>query len=218
MADLVEIINTALERSHLSAAEASRLAVGNTALIRNMRKAKREGKETREHYHAISRLADVLGLELYFGPPRDGQAFLESPAPYELGEAHAMHVVELLEGSPPMADAPAPLAIPSAWFARLGLDISQVALVNAPDASMAPELPAGAVALVDTSDRGVTHRDHVHAVSVGGVIKLRHVAMTDESLTLLPCNSDFAIDTLFRASIPTLPVLGRVRAVFLPNP
>ena len=215
--DLVDIINAALDRSHLSAAEASRLAVGNTALIRNMRKAKREGKETRENYHSLSRLADVLGLELYFGPPRDHGGFDEYAVPYRI-DAGGMQVIEQLDGSPSVPDAPAPLAVPTEWFAQLGLDAGQLVLVNAPDASMAPSLPPGAVALVDTNDRGVTDRSHIHAISFGGTIKLRHVALTEQSITLLPSNNEFAVDTLFRDSMTSSPIVGRVRATFSPKP
>ena len=63
--ELNSIIQQALEDKGISAAEASRLAVGNPSAIKNIRLG--QSPTIRQ----FEKLANVLGLELYIGPPRD---------------------------------------------------------------------------------------------------------------------------------------------------
>jgi hypothetical protein len=65
MSDVLAEIEGALARKGLSAAKASELAVGNPSFIKNLRNG--QGKFS---YDNLRRLAGVLGLECYFGPPR----------------------------------------------------------------------------------------------------------------------------------------------------
>ena len=83
----MEEIDKALRQKGLSDAAASRLAVGHPSLIKNFRLPSKEDK--RYNFTALSKLAGVLELELYFGPPRTAAAILpladapepEPPAP-----------------------------------------------------------------------------------------------------------------------------------------
>jgi phage repressor protein C with HTH and peptisase S24 domain len=68
MRDVIEEIDAALRRKGLTDAAASKLAVGNLSLIKNMRAQKSSGK--RYSFQALEHLAQVLDLELYFGPDR----------------------------------------------------------------------------------------------------------------------------------------------------
>lgn len=65
MATILETIDAALARKGLSAARASVLAVGNPSLVKNLRSG-----QGRFSYESLQRLAAVLDLECYFGPPR----------------------------------------------------------------------------------------------------------------------------------------------------
>lgn len=66
MSGVVEIIEQALERKGVSASAASRLAVGNPSLIKNIRNG--QGRVSFDH---LQRLAAVLDLECRFGPVGD---------------------------------------------------------------------------------------------------------------------------------------------------
>lgn len=68
MDPILDVIDEALREKGLTDAAASRLAVGHPSLIKNMR-LPRSG-EKRYNLPALQKLAGVLGLEFYFGPPR----------------------------------------------------------------------------------------------------------------------------------------------------
>lgn len=68
MEEVLKVIDRALADKGLSDAAASRLAVGNPSLLKNLRN--RRGAERDHPFENLARLAKVLDLELYFGPPR----------------------------------------------------------------------------------------------------------------------------------------------------
>lgn len=65
MPDVLKAIDEALAQKGLSDAAASRLAAGNPSLIKNLRSS-----AGRYSFDALQKVADVLDLECYFGPPR----------------------------------------------------------------------------------------------------------------------------------------------------
>jgi hypothetical protein len=75
--DILDIIDEALLRKGLSASAASKLAVGNPSLIKNMRQE--TGYQKRFNAVALSKLANVLDLEFYFGEERE-QTVMRLPA------------------------------------------------------------------------------------------------------------------------------------------
>jgi hypothetical protein len=68
MDNLIEALDAALLRAGLSNAAASQAAVGNASAIKNLRMQR--GAEKRYNYVTLQKLADLLELELYFGPRR----------------------------------------------------------------------------------------------------------------------------------------------------
>lgn len=216
MQEVLSVIERAIERSGMSASAVSRLATGNPSAFKNMKNA----AATRSRNSSVDnlrRFAEVLGLEFYFGPPRKTLEFGEPQTAYNAPKTEKLKVIHHLHDAPHAPGAPETLGIPREWFDDNGFDFTTAALVTCPDASMAPVIPESAVALVDTSDRAVSDRTHIHAVSLGDTVKLRYAALSDDTLTLLPTSPDFAVDTLVRKSLRDLPVLGRVRAVFSPK-
>ena len=79
-------IDKALVRKGLSAAAASKLAAEHYALIKNMKAAQADGK--RYSVDSLEKLATVLDLELYFGPPRE-----TTPAPVAVLEDEPFDMV-----------------------------------------------------------------------------------------------------------------------------
>lgn len=74
--DLIEIVEAALAQKDMRPATASRLAVGNPYLIRNMRR--RDGAITVPSFENLQKLCTVLDLEFYIGPMR-GQTGTVAP-------------------------------------------------------------------------------------------------------------------------------------------
>ncbi|MBL4750911.1 MAG: hypothetical protein JKX71_10090 [Amylibacter sp.] len=72
MNPILNVIDDALKKKGLSDAAASRLAVGHEVLIKKLRLPAKG--EKRYNYLALEKLAKVLDLELYFGPPREQPA------------------------------------------------------------------------------------------------------------------------------------------------
>lgn len=68
MDPILDEIDKALKRKGLSAAAASKEAAGHYSLIKNMKASKAGGK--RYSVETLEKLAEVLDLELYFGPRR----------------------------------------------------------------------------------------------------------------------------------------------------
>lgn len=68
MNEILKAIQDALDSKGVTAAAASRAAAGNPSLIKNMMNAR--GENPRYSYQALEKLADVLDLEIYFGPKR----------------------------------------------------------------------------------------------------------------------------------------------------
>lgn len=152
MTGLIDQIDAALARTGLSDAAASRLAAGNASLIKNIRAG-----AGNVGFDSLRKLADVLDLEVYFGPKRH-----ELPPGFAEAEADAVAMVKaatLNDGYmvlPWHNDArrpgPTPVAFSRSWMQRQSLEPDTLCLV-VPDRVRLPGggTPAGAVALIDTA-------------------------------------------------------------------
>ncbi|MYD99131.1 MAG: hypothetical protein F4X98_17325 [Gammaproteobacteria bacterium] len=117
-------IESALRREGLSRAAASRLAQGNPSLVKNIM----NGHAPR--LDSLARLAEVLNLDLYFGPPRN------TPAPAETAATPADRPV-------PGPAAPDPDAHDVLAAIRA---LNRVVHALGPTAGRAPTAPARAAA------------------------------------------------------------------------
>lgn len=157
MDQILEEIDKALARKGLSDAAASRLAVGHPSLIKNFR-MERKG-EKRYNLSSLAKLADVLDLELYFGPKRPREAlngFAEAavsriePAIDGSGEALRQGFLPIpysLED--PNNRGVAPIALARSWLADHGLDPEHLSFITQPNGNMEPSISFGEMMLVD---------------------------------------------------------------------
>lgn len=133
------------------------------------------------------KLADVLGLEFYFGPPRSTGAIEtviignEDFAPIPRLDARAsagpgaengdVHVIEKL-------------AFRRDWLDRMGVDATQAVLVQVSGDSMTPGLHDGDLALIDRN-RNRVRNGHVYALTdVDGSTRVKRVEVLSDGLIL----------------------------------
>jgi len=215
MDDVMKVIDDALKAKGLKDATASKLAVGHPSLIKNMRNARASKEEPRYSIKNLERLAEVLGLELYFGPPRP------APSPRDIAHQLAEQASEFRRDRwvLPLVDLPkAPtiprLALPQRWLDDHGIHADHAALVEQPDTSMEPGIPRGATVLIDTSLRDVAATPgKVFAVELTGTPQLRRCDMTPHGMIARADNPHYPASITPRDHIDKAPILGRVRAV-----
>lgn len=152
MDPILSEIDKALKLRGLSDAAASKLAVGNYSLIKNMRTSRSE--EKRYNVAALQKLADVLGLEFYFGRPRDIGP-IEHVTVDGVDFAHIpLHAATLAAGDGAenggelVVDH---LAFRRDWLQKIGVSASNAVLARASGDSMLPSIHPGDLLLIDTS-------------------------------------------------------------------
>lgn len=176
---LLRIIDLALEKKGLSAAKASRLAVGNSAMIKNMKKGQKPS------FIAVEKLFSVLGVSFQFGnyPQISSDSFSKPPAgpgTFSLNKSLPNHGLAKCgivgwfwdrdDGALP---APDNYAEPDAFYVR-GVG-----------RSMAPEgIPTGSYCLV-SPNRNVGVGDRVYIIDEGDMVSIKRlIAIDDQSYHL----------------------------------
>lgn len=212
-------IDEALKRKGLSDAAASKLAVGHPSLIKNLRMP-RDG-EKRYNLPALMKLAEVLDLEFYFGPPREtgpveqivleGSDFAQVPvhkATLAAGGGADNHTEELAGH----------LAFRRSWLKRVGVAASAAVLARATGESMAPTIHDGDMLLIDRSKADPpaarrsakdTRPSPIYAildVDTGARVKRLELAAPG-TLALLSDNPSFAPE--FR-TVDSVKIIGKV--------
>ncbi|NUB45035.1 S24 family peptidase [Fertoebacter nigrum] len=221
MDPILSIIDEALAKKSLSDAAASKLAVGNYALIKNMRSARSDDK--RYSFQALERLADVLGLECYFGPPRetgtvstmdlDGAEFANIP----------LYDATLAAGSGANNAAEAVishLAFRRDWLTRIGVSASNSVLARAQGDSMNPCIHDGDLVLIDRSKTEAPVRarsEHsrrpppIYALLQDGQARIKRIERPEPGLVMLMSdNPAFSPEVLTGSKIESLNIIGRV--------
>ncbi len=221
MDEILAAIDEALARKGLSDAAASKLAVGNYALIKNLRSSRATSPEDRRtNFHALQRLADVLDLECYFGPPReagtvqqivlDGADFAQVPvheADLAAGSGRENHT-EVMIGQ---------LAFRRSWLKRIGVSAPSAVLARAAGESMAPTIHDGDMLLIDRSKREPPSQlrgpkdmrpASIYAILDDGAARVKRIELAPAgTLVLLSDNPAFAPE--FRP-IPSVTIIGKV--------
>lgn len=196
MEEILAAIRDALERKGISEAAASQAAGGNPSVIKNFRTI-----TSTKRAHPIENLlkvAEVLDLEFYFGPPRkDAPA---STPTFGLAESRAIMDNPDLAPKPDQLFLPipyssragdqkgvAPIAFLQDWFEGLGRPPDNLTFLVIDTDHMAPALPAGAMALVDEAERDpfAPHAtDHVFAIEHAGQRTARRISAAQGDLVV----------------------------------
>lgn len=152
MDPILATIDEALKKKGLSDAAASKLAVGHPSLIKNLRMP-RSG-EKRYNLPALMKLAEVLDLEFYFGPPRETAA-TSPPSPEDgkfaeipLHEAWLAAGSGAANGSEEIVER---LAFRREWLRQIGVSPANARLVRVRGDSMEPTIQACDMVLIDRS-------------------------------------------------------------------
>lgn len=221
MHHILATIENALEKKGLSAAAASRLAVGNPSLIKNMRSDGAVNK--RFNAEALQKLADVLGLEFYFGEPRE-ETSLSLPGGFSertvepfsaaLARREALEMgflpVPYHIAAAPNFRGTAPVALSRQWLLASGFNAESLAFLPALTDDMAPILSVGALALIDAS-RTRADDDGIWAIGHGGRYTFARVQMPSPEMMILKCDRPNKPVQIFKGGeLRTLKVIGRV--------
>lgn len=219
MDPILELIDEALLGKGLSDAAASKLAVGNYSLIKNMRSSRSDAK--RYNYQALERLAEVLDLECYFGPKRDTNqtlptfGFAEDATKKFKGQGSEQPDQLFLpipfSQQPGLPRGAGPIAFRQDWFDHLGLTPDSLAFVNIDENSMSPVITSGALVLIDEFDRSPSETG-IFAVFTGGKVDATRLTDVGSGYTAIAPLQQTAPPTVVRTDelSTTLRVLGRI--------
>lgn len=221
MDPILDAIDQALRAKGLSDAAASKLAVGHPSLIKNLRMP-REG-EKRYNLPALQKLAQVLDLEFYFGPPRDtgpieqvmldGREFAHIP----------LHQASLAAGHGAENDDEEVvdhLAFRRSWLKRIGVSASNAVLARARGDSMLPGIHCGDMVLIDRSKRDVPVRPRrpedtrpapIYALLDSAGARVKRIERPEPDLVmLLSDNPSFPPEVLTGSKVAALNIIGKV--------
>ncbi len=219
MDPILAVIDEALKRKGLSDAAASKMAVGNYALIKNMRSSRSDDK--RYNFQALEKLADVLGLECYFGAPRDTDPASAPPSadPEDFAKI-PLHAALLAagdgreNGNEEIVDY---LAFRRDWLRRVGVAPGNAALARVDGESMQPSIWDGDMVMIDRSRIEVPvraratesrQRSPVYALLEDGKARVKRIERpTEEQLVLISDNPEYAPQFVSPAEIT---VIGKV--------
>jgi phage repressor protein C with HTH and peptisase S24 domain len=224
MDPILSIIDEALKRKGLSDAAASKLAVGHSSLIKNLRMP-REG-EKRYNMPALQRLAEVLDLEFYFGPPRDAGHIEQVDIEGDTFAHIPLHDASLSAGggvensSEVVVDY---LAFRQDWLKKIGVAPAHAVLARIEAGelgqSMIPTIHPGDLILIDTSKRSIPRRQSnyksakspIYAFTTEGGARVKRISQLEDLVILTSDNPDFDPEFIPRERWDSFNVIGRVK-------
>lgn len=224
MEPILAAIDEALARKGLSDAAASHLAVGNYALIKNLRLSRATKPEDRRtNFHALQRLAEVLDLDCYFGPQRGSGPITQVTLDGADYASIALHDASLSAGSGVInggSNIIDHLAFRRDWLARLGVNPGQACLARVIGDSMFPTLSPNDMALIDTrhteppvrarSDKD-KRRSSIYAFVQEGAARIKRIERPEPNLIMLISdNPDYAPEALTGDRATSLQIIGKV--------
>ncbi|WP_226779562.1 S24 family peptidase [Oceaniglobus trochenteri] len=212
-ADILKVIEDRIAEMGWTIAGASEAAVGNRTLISNMRR-ERHGMPSLEN---LSKLAQVLNLELYFGLPRQPCSNTDSDQDDQkpLADYHEIRRYDAQLSAGPGANGDntqplAPVAFRSDWLAREGLIADRCMVVTVKGDSMEPRLMDGDLVLIDRRMQDL--RDgHIYAfIDVTGDARIKRIEWLADQLLLLSDNPDYPTEARTERDGDGFRILGRV--------
>lgn len=207
-------IDAALKRKGLSDAAASKLAVGNYALLKNMRSSRAKSPEDRRlNYYALERLAEVLDLELYIGPPREAGPLITAEIAGEDYAAVPRYDAAFSAG-PGMVnpeDMPAgAIAFRKDWLTREDISPASSMVVSVKGDSMAPTLHDGDLVLVDRRKTVPRGRRIYALIGADGEARIKRVERLPSALLLQSDNEHTPTELIPEAEADRVRILGEV--------
>ncbi|MGR3485519.1 MAG: S24 family peptidase [Paracoccaceae bacterium] len=203
---MLDTINAALKEKGLTAAEASRLACGNPALIKNLQRPR--GGAARPNYYAVEKLAEVLGLELYFGPPRE----TGSPPPAEDPELVLLPRFDVVaaagSGAMPVGEEVVDhLAFRRDWLRRQGIRPDMAGLITLRGDSGEPYMFDGDMVLIDFQ-RGRLRQGSTYVfVDDDGSVRIKELRSSHDTVSLISRNPSYATEE--RTEADDIWIVGR---------
>lgn len=210
-ADVLEVVKERLKALNMSAKEASVRATGSETLISNLGRDRYKSPTL----ESVSNLAEVLNLELYFGPPRN---LNQPPAPPSNAEVAWLGIhAEQLRRLPDLPDLQS-LCLPTDWLNARGIDPTQGALVIASDDGMSPTIDKGAVAIINAAETDIEqHPNDVFAYVRYKEVRLRRLSPNPGgvpgSVLVNPDKPGEVGELILKGHLPSFPILGRVRSI-----
>lgn len=211
MDDIIATIDAALKEKGLSDAAASREAVGNPSAIKNLRLQRDSGK--RYNYYTLQRLAEVLGLEVYFGPPRPVLSNHEAIAIE--GEFLKVRRFDLQLSAGPGTNGEdaaelSPLAFRAKWMREQGLTPDQCVAVGVSGESMMPTLHPDDLVLVDRTKRDLRDGEIYAIVDIAGDVRVKRLERLKDRLILRSDNPSFSSEMRTPDEVEQMTIVGRV--------
>ncbi len=197
MDQILDEIEKALKRKGISAAAASKQAAGHYSLIKNMKASKADGK--RYSVETLEKLADVLDLELYFGPPRETGAVAEIRIKSQDFAAIPRFDAQLAAGAgrinhdkPPIEH----LAFSRDWLKRMGVSPDKACLLGVEGNSMEPALHSGDLVLIDQRKKAVRDRRVYAFTDIDGLARIKRLELVHGKMLVLrsdnpDCKTEF---------------------------
>lgn len=211
MDPILKAIDDALKNKGLSDAAASQLAVKHPSLIKNFR-IKRTG-EKRYNVAALQKLAEVLDLEFYFGPPR------HEPIAPEIkiadSEFAAIAVQSAYASAGPGAvnmqeDPLGELAFRKTWLNAMGINPGRALIVRVRGTSMEPTIRNGSIALID-EQRSDYRNGKIYAFVEGDELRIKRLQIDNgKSIALISDNRDFPVEVRTGIDMNAMRPLGEV--------
>lgn len=185
MDPILSEIEKALENKGLSAAAASKMAAGHYSLIKNMKASKAGGK--RYSVETLEKLAEVLGLELYFGPPRSTGVVTSTTVAGEQFETVARHDAVGAAGTgrinldgPPIDH----LAFSKRWLSQNGISASDSVLINVSGDSMEPAFYDGDLVMIDMRKK-IIRSGQIYAFHDGDDLRIKRLEVIPGTAIIL---------------------------------
>lgn len=211
-------IDAGLRAKGLKDATASRLAVGNPSLIKNIRSG-----QGNVGFDSLQKLADVLGLEAYFGPRRDTGTVETLPADSPDYAHIPVHAASLAAGngvSNAAVEIIDHLAFRRSWLDRIGVMASMAVLARVQGDSMAPSIKPDDLVLIDRSKAEVPVRQRapkdtrpapIYAILVDGMARVKRIERPEPNILMLVSdNPAYGAELLTGVQAQSLNVIGKV--------
>ena len=212
MDEVMRAIDEALKAKGLSDSAASRLAVGNSSLIKNLRHPR--GSQRDHPIENLRKLASVLGLEVYIGPPVrsrqerviqiDSQDYAQIPlygVEASAGPGAENHGAEIVDQ----------LAFQRDWLRKMNVRPADACLLRVRGDSMTPGLRDGDVALVDRGRTSIRNGRVYAFVDLDRQARIKRLQRLDDSTLLIRYdNPDYTWELYRGTDMNRVEMIGEV--------